>query len=247
MKKKGILSLALIAILCGCSCSNVNENTYNNAVSNFNSSDAISFTRIEKVEENNNPSSYSTTQVTGTFVFDTNRNGSVLDAKYVIEKSKGTTPISTHEYYYNSDAATLYLKKNIHSDSVTTTREPMAYDEYFNNSNCDDTACRIAMPTNIAPIYTIEDVQNFVITQEGEEAIATYNAACPYYENCKKGAVINYRVIIGGSGDIVGLYYTIQGDTTTTTISYSFTKYGSNEISIIFPNELEHYKPGKIE
>lgn len=247
MKKKGILSFIMVAILCGCSCSNVNETTYNNAVSNFNSSDAVSFTRIEKVEENDNPSSYSTTKISATFVFDNNRNGSVMDMKYTIDNSTGTTPITTYEYYYSGEASTLYRKKKIHNDSESKIKESMAYEEYFNNNNCDDTACRVAMPENIAPIFSIEDVQNFQIVQEGEEAVATYTAACPYFESCKKGTQLNYKLIIGGSGDIVGLYYTISGEKTTSTISYSFTKYGKDKIEIVFPNELKQYINGKID
>ena len=115
MKKIKLMGLTLVvgALLTGCSCSKVDENTYVNAVSAYNSSDAISFTRIEKVEEKNNQSSYSTTTINGTFIFDTNRSGNVLDVKYTIDYSKGTTPITSYEYYYNSDAAMLFRKKKI--------------------------------------------------------------------------------------------------------------------------------------
>ena len=58
MKKKGLISFVIAMLICGCSCSKVNETTYNNAVSDFNSTDAISFTRIEKTVDNNDTSIY---------------------------------------------------------------------------------------------------------------------------------------------------------------------------------------------
>ena len=247
MKLKGILSLALALIVCGCSCGRVNETTYKNAITNFNTTDAIDFERIEKIIANDDPSSYTKTVVEGTFVFDTNRSGEVMESRYLIKDYVAADNRSTLEYYYSSISNTLYRKKIIAGLSEDRIKESMEYDEYFNIHNCSTTACRIAMPTNIAPIIDIEDVNGFVIEKVEDEAIATYTAACPSYENCQGNEKIDYELIICGDGNIVGLSYTIPGQTTTTTISYHFKNYGSDKVVISFPTELESYIDGNID
>ena len=101
MKLKGILSLALALIVCGCSCGRVNETTYKNAITNFNTTDAIDFERIEKITVNDDPSSYTKTVVEGTFVFDTNRSGEIMESRYLIKDYVADDNRSTLEYYYS--------------------------------------------------------------------------------------------------------------------------------------------------
>ena len=247
MKLKGILSLALVAVICGCSCGRVNETTYKNAVINFNTTDAISFERIEKTTDKNDSSSYTKTVVEGMFIFDTNRNGEVVESKYVIKDYVVADNRSTLEYYYSSISNTLYRKKIIAGLSEDRVKESMEYEDYFNIHNCSTSSCRAAISTNIAPIINIEDVNGFVIEKEEDEAVATYTAACPTYENCQGNEKIDYKLIIGGDGNIVGLYYTIPGPTTTTTISYHFKNFGSDKVIISFPTELESYIDGNID
>ena len=70
MKKKGLISLLVAILMCGCSCGRVDESTYEHAISSFNSSDAISFTRIEKVVDKADSNSYTKTTINGSFVFE---------------------------------------------------------------------------------------------------------------------------------------------------------------------------------
>lgn len=246
MKLKGILSLALVAIICGCSCGRVNETTYNNAVSNFNSSDAISFVRISDEVDNNDSSSYKRNKINASFIFDTNRSGEVMEFYYKVEDSVMRDVNSTVEYYYSSIANTLYRKKVVTGVSEENIKEPLNYNSYFNVHNCSTVACRVAILTNIAPIFEIEDINEFIIEKVDDEAVVTYSAACPVFENCQGHEKLDYTLIIGGDGNAKNLSYEIVGETTTTKVSYAFEKFGIKNVDIIFPTELENYKDGKI-
>lgn len=247
MKKKGLISFVMAMLICGCSCTKVNETTYNNAISNYNASDAISFTRIEKVENNEDSSDYTKTTVNADIVFDTNRTGEVKEMKYTIDYATREHVTSTITYYYSDIEQTLYRHKKVTGSTDTKTKQSMNFQDYFNVHDCTTRECLVAIPTNIAPVLDIEDVNGFLIEEVDGEAIATYTALCPLYENCQGNETIDYKLIIGGNGDVAGLSYVITGETTTTTVSYSFNNFGSHNVKIAFPNELENYIEGIID
>ncbi len=246
-KTKGLISLAIVAILCGCSCGRVNETTYNNAINNFNSTDAISFTRIENVTSKADPSSYSRTIIDAKFIFDGNKNGDIVEAEYKISDYVLSTKVSSNDYYYVDVTNTLYSKKQIPGVLEERIKESTSYEDYFNIHNCSTTSCRVGIQTNLAPIFSIDDVHGFVIEKIDGEAVATFSAACPAFENCKGNEMLDYKLIIGGDGNVLSLYYTIDGKNDTTTISYKFNNYGSNDVTISFPNDLDSYIDGNID
>lgn len=247
MKLKGLLSLGLIAIICGCSCGKVNETTYINAVSNFNSSDAMSFTRIEDVFENDSSTAKTRTRVDAAFIFDVNRSGEVMEVHYKIETYDSHVLSGVLDYYYSAITHTMYREKVVSGVSGEKIKENMEYEDHFNVHGCETTACRVAILSNLAPILEIEDVNGFVIEKEDDEAVATFSAACPVYEVCKGNDKLDYTLRIGGDGNIKNLSYTISDLDTTTRISYSFTGFGANNVEIEFPSSLNGYVDGNIE
>ena len=246
--KKGFIAFVIAMLITGCSCSKVDENTYNKAINDFNSSDAIAFTRIEKVTNKVDVSDYTKTTIEAKYIFSSNRRGEVEKMEYVINKSEKEFVSETIEYYYSNSDQTMYRRKLVRPNSETKLKQNLYFDNYFSVNNCSTTECLLAIPQNLAPIYEIENVNGFLIREERGEAIATFTAACPTsYETCNGKNTLDYTVIIGGDGQISGLSYQIEGETTITTVSYSFDGFGINNVQIVFQQALYSYEEGIID
>ena len=79
MKKTKFLSLigVLAFIVGGCSCSRINEETYEKAVSIYKSSDALSFSRLEIISKKGE-TTYSRKKTDAKFIFDSKRNVTLI-------------------------------------------------------------------------------------------------------------------------------------------------------------------------
>ena len=241
MKKIGVLTL-LGMILGGCSCSKVNEDTYESAASVFSSTDGIAFSRIETIQTANEDIK-TRKKVDAKYVFDSNKN--VISMQYERTTSKLSEASNTNigsdvvtKYYYNGERKTLYT----YSDSVNKYKQKdVNYNDVF-NINISEGDELLMIVGSFAPIFKLNEVEGFTIEKEDDKAVVNFHAVCPSYENCTSGSeVIEYEYVIGSDGNIESLSYVITNGSTTNTINYVFHAYGSNNVNIEFPSDLESY------
>jgi len=143
--KKGFIAFVIAMLITGCSCSKVDENTYNKAVNDFNSSDAIAFTRIEKVTNKVDVSDYTKTTIEAKYTFSSNRNGEVKKMEYSINKSIKEFVSESIVYYYSDSDQTLYRRKMVTTNMVNRTKQMIYFDNYFKVNRCDSRECLIAI------------------------------------------------------------------------------------------------------
>lgn len=238
-KKIGVLSL-LAMMLVGCSCSKVDETTYEKAVNVYDTTDGINFSRVETITVADEDI-YTRKKITAGYLFDSNKN--VKEMEYIITTYKMSTAgssISNNvvKYYYSLDKQTLYTQES----SVERYKETnVTYNEKF-NINVSEGDQMLMIVGNFAPIFKLNEVSEFTITKNNGKAEVSFLAVCPNYESCSSNSeLIKYNYVIGESGTIESLTYDIVIGDTTHNIKYTFHSYGSNNVVISFPNDLESY------
>lgn len=246
MKKGKILwSFALVSTLvCGCSCSKVNEQTYENAVNTLKNTDAISFSRIEEIHVEGQ-STYTKKRVDANYILDANKeviNMERLLNIYDVSTSEGsTTTKETYKYYYSRERQSLYTYSKIGEIQIERYKEKnTTYNKKFNINTCDNLDCMQMIVGNFVPAYKLNELENFNIEDNDGKGIATFTATCPSFESCASNSqVINYTVNIDLNGNIESLSYSIENGNTTHSIKYVFYGYGANNVSVVFPADLE--------
>ena len=95
---------------------------------------------------------------------------------------------------------------------------------------------------NLAPIFNLNEVSEFRIDENDGGAIAQFKTTCPSYEHCLNNSqMIDYVVEIDTNGNIASISYDIVNTDVTYSIKYTFFGYGSNNVNIDFPTNLESY------
>jgi hypothetical protein len=248
MKKIKLMGLTLVAgaLLTGCSCSKVDENTYVNAVSAYNSSDAISFSRIEIITKEGEDS-YTRKKIDAKYVFSSNKEVSKMQYSRIDTVNSNGGASSTSEIaetYYNSETNTIYNYFREGTQQVYRYKESnKAYNAKYNVNACNDLDCYRMIVGNFAPIFALDEVMNFVIKDNDGKGEATFKAVCPSFENCASSSqLIEYNLTIGENGNIESLSYEIVNGDSTHTINYTFYSYGSNNVEVDIPKDLSSYK-----
>jgi hypothetical protein len=91
-------------------------------------------------------------------------------------------------------------------------------------------------------IIVKEDTRTALEKQADDKAEVKFYAVCPSYEKCAGSSeIIEYNYVIGNNGTIESIAYDIVNDDTTYSIRYTFYGYGSNNVKIELPSDLESY------
>ena len=247
MKKWRLLSgiIALTSFIGGCSCSKVDDSTYISAVETYKNTDAIGFTRVEiiKVE---GQTTYVRKKVEANYIFDSNKDVERMSYSLLVTEnnSGGGSDVSlSSTYHYSKDSETLYNHYKIgKSQEERYKYTNTTYSDNFNANKCNDSNCNLMILTNLAPIYSFDEISEFRIEEKDGGAIAHYKGICPGYENCASNSqMLDYTMRINKDGNIESLSYEIVNGSTTNTITYGFSGYGSNEVVVILPAQLDSY------
>ena len=251
MNKSGFFAaFAMGALLVsGCSCSRIDENTYSSAVSTYKTTDAISFTRVEDVHQAGQVM-YTRKKSDGQFVFDS--NGKVETMQYFTSYSDvGTNGANTvrqiNRYYYNGSNNTYYTYFRDGENQLLRYKEVVnSYEDRININTCDDSDCYLRISKNFAPVYNLNEISNFTIKNENGKGRATFKGICPGFENCASNdQMLDYEVVVGTNGNLELLTYTIVNGDVTYNITYNFAGFGSNNVNITLPAELDNYSDKK--
>ena len=239
VKKIGVLSL-LGMLIVGCSCSKVDESTYQAAVNVYEETDGIYFSRVETISVDGEDT-YTRKKISAKYLFNSNNmvtNMEYIRSVYTVSSSGANISDSTTKYYYSAERRTLYT----HLSSVNRYKKTdVTYDEVF-NINVSQGDEMLMIKGNFAPMFQLNEIEDFNIEDDNGKAIVTFAAICPSYEKCASNSdVLTYNYIIGTDGNIESLSYEIVNCDTTHTISYTFYSYGSNNVNIEFPADLESY------
>lgn len=247
MKKGKILGfLAIVASLtCGCSCSKIDDTTYENAVNVYKNTDAISFSRIEIIQ-NEGETSYTRKKTDARYLFNANKQVTGMEHSLTYSDASpngGSAITKTIKNYYSGERATLYTYSKIGESQLERSKESnVSYDSKFNVNVCDSLDCLNMIVGNFAPIFNLNEVSEFVINDVNGKGEVSFKAVCPSFESCSNSSqIINYNLTIGTDGNIETLSYDIVNGVTTYSIKYTFYGYGSNNVTIEFPSDLESY------
>lgn len=243
MKRIKFLCLLAIGILTvsGCSCSKINQETYEKAIKNYNTTDAMEFSRIEIISTAGE-SIYQRKKIEAKFIFDSNRNVSKMEYSLLVSEGNSggaSTEINQSvKYFYNND--TMYTYSKLGSSQLEKYKETgLSYEDKFNVNTCQDNDCMLLIEQNIVPVFALNSVTFFEISEEGK---ATFKASCPTFENCaSSNELIEYTVVIDKDANIKTIAYEIVNGEITYSIKYSFNKFGSNNVNIQFSGELDSY------
>ena len=247
MKTKKILALLVLPLLIGgCSCSKVNEKTYENAYSNIKSTDAIYFTRIEEIKENGE-TTYLRKRVDAKYYFTT--TGQVDKMEYSLTYTdttvNGLSDVrQVSKFYFDRSSHTYYTYKKVGSTQEYKYKEnAFNYDDMINVTKCgDDKDCILMMVVNLVPAKGLNEVEDFTINDDDGEGIVSYKAVCPSFEACSDSSqVLDYKLTINKNGEFSTLSYVITNNDVETTVKYTFLGIGSNNVSIEFPSDIETY------
>jgi len=248
MKKFKLLGVLLFVatFICGCSCAKVDETTYENAVNAYKNTDGISFSRVETIVSNNEPNMYSRKKVDATFVFDSNREVSSMQYSFVKSEgsiANGVNISETKEYYYSQERETLYTYQQMSEIQLQRYKESgVTYNSKFNVNSCEDRDCMLLIVGNFAPIFNLNEVSEFRIEENDGGAIASFKTTCPNYEHCESSSqMIDYVVELDPNGNIASISYDIVNKDINYSIKYTFFGYGSNNVKVDFPANLESY------
>lgn len=243
MKKIKLLSLLLAfpLILSGCGCNRISQETYTRAVDNFNNTDALEFSRIEVITKDGEKF-YERKKIDSKIVFGPNK--SVIKMYYSLLVTEGSTGGSSTEtnkylqYHYVNNYLYTYLKEG--GNQLDEYKEKIgAYDNAFNINTCEDNDCMLLIDKNIAPVFKIDSLENFEISKDG---VAKFKSSCPSFENCdSNNELIDYVVTVDKDANIKTISYDIKKNDITYSIKYSFSAYGSNNVDIVFPGNLDTY------
>lgn len=247
MKKIKILGLILAvgALVCGCSCSKADEDTYANAVSTYKSTDAISFSRLETIAKEGE-ATYTRKLIDAKYAFDSNKKVSKMEYSNTVSiasNNGGTHTQEVTKYYYDNEKTTMYTYYKEGNQTEDSYKESdMLYEDKFNINTCMTSDCLRMIVGSFAPIFELNEVSNFSIEGEKEIARVSFSAICPSYENCASNSqLLNYEMTIGSDGNIETLEYEIVNGVNTHVIKYTFYDYGSNNVKVVLPNYLESY------
>ena len=253
MKKIKFLSMIALAssLVAGCSCSKVDESTYESAVSAFKSTDAISFVRVETIITEG-ASTYDRKRVEASYIFDSNKKVDLMsyslhETTEINSAGSGGGRSDIRNYYYDNSESTLYKYEKIgDSDAVGTRYTNTDYDSRFNSIKCDSNDCLFMVVGNLAPVYTLDEITEFNIQEDEDSAVVTYKGICPGYENCENNSqMIDYTIRINSDGNIESLSYNVVNGKTTHSIKYAFSAYTTNKVSITLPSEIKNYEEEK--
>ena len=239
VKKLGILSM-LSMIIVGCSCSKVDEKTYESAVNVYETTDGIYFTRLETIIVDGKDTQ-TRKKIEAKYLFDINKNVMSMDySRSIYERSSVGSDISssTTKYYYDGFARTLYTQLN----SVNRYKQSgITYDEAF-NINVSQYDELLMIKGYFAPVFKLNEVSEFEIKEDDGIANVSFYAVCPSYEKCNSNSeILKYKYVIGRDGTIESISYDIVNGDTTYSIRYTLHAYGSNNVKIKFPEDLESY------
>ena len=243
--KKLLPICALFALLVtGCSCSKATEKTYENAYSVYKNTDAIKFTRIEEIRETGK-TTYLQKRVDASFLFDT--NGEVVKMHYTLKytdvSNSGSSSLKqTNEYYFDRNLQEFYSYSKVGATQEIKNKEHIAhYSDKIDINKCDNRDCYLMILANLTPIKRLDEVTGFTIEDENGEGIVSYTAVCPSFEECNNSSqTLDYSLTIDKKGNISRLSYVIPNEDLETTVKYTFHGYGSNNVSIDFPNTLRN-------
>ena len=238
-KKLGVLAL-LSMLIVGCSCSKVDEKTYEAAVNTYETTDGIYFTRIETIIVEGQDTQ-TRKKIDAKYLFNSNKD--VMGMEYtraIYQRSSAGSDISssTTKYYYNGDTRTLYTQLN----SVNRYKKTdVSYDDVF-NINVSQYDELLMIKGYFAPVFKLNEVSEFDISEEEGKANVSFYAVCPSYEKCNNNSeIIEYKYVISTDGTIESIAYDIVNGETTYSIRYNLYAYGSNNVKIKFPTDLENY------
>ena len=247
MKKLKLMGLTMMvgALLTGCSCSKVDEDTYNNSVSFYKSTDAIAFSRIEVISKEGEDN-HTRKKIDAKYTFDTNREVSSMEySRSVTVTSNGgaSTTSEIAKHYYNSQTNTVYSYSKLGNQQEERYKETnKSYNARFNVNACQDLDCSRMIVGNFAPIFELDEVSDFTIEDVDGKGEVSFKAICPSYESCTSTSqLLDYSLTIGEDGNIESMSYEIVNGDTTHTISYTFYAYGTINVKIEFPSNLESY------
>lgn len=239
IKKFGILSLVAL-IVSACSCSKVDEKTYENAVSIYQETDAIYFSRLENIEVAGNDTQIKK-RVDAKYLFNSNKEVVLMDYSRTEHQTTnlGTNiGSSTMKYYYSGELKTLYTSL----DGVSRYKYTgVKYNDVF-NVNVSQYDELLMIVGSFAPVFKLNEVAEFSITEADDKAEVSFYAVCPSYEKCNSSSeIIEYNYVIASDGTIESIAYDIVNMDTTYSIRYTFYSYGSNNVKIQLPADLETY------
>lgn len=247
MKKFKMLALvmAIGALVCGCGCSKVDENTYTNAVNTYKNTDAISFTRLEMISKQGE-TTYTRKKTDAKYTM--NASKTVVDMEYshtvsTASNSGGSTTNEVTKYYYVNETSTLYTYTKTGTKNEQQYKESnIGYNDRFNINSCTDAECLRMIVGSFAPVFDLNEITNFAIVGEDGNAKVSFSAVCPSYENCESNSqLLDYNLTISSDGNIESMEYEIVNGDTTYTVKYTFYAYGSNNVKINFPSNLSSY------
>lgn len=234
----------LICLISGCGCNKISEENYQGAVSTFKNTDGLSFSRLEIIRKKGE-TTYERKKTDAKYVFDSGKNVKFMQyAKTEGEgnNSGGVSIKKTTKYYYNIDDSYFYVHSIVGESELNRYKEvASSYNEKFNVNVCDDIDkdCLLLVSTNLAPVFNLNEVSDFSINDDG---VATFNAICPSFEHCSGNSqVLEYVVTLDDDGNIGFIEYEIENGDLIYSIKYSFDGYGSNNVSVNFPSDLESY------
>ena len=207
MKKTKFLSLicVLAFIVGGCSCKKIDEETYENAVSIYKSSDALSFSRLEIISKKGE-TTYSRKKIDAKYIFDSKRNVTLMQYSRVEGEGSNTGGNSikdTIKYYYSLDEGYFYVHSIIGESNLDRYKEEaVSYNSKFNVNVCDDTDkdCLLLISNNLAPVFNLNEVSDFNVN---DDSTITFKAVCPNYEHCSSNSeIIDYTITLNDDGNI---------------------------------------------
>lgn len=246
MKKSRIVSILslFVVLISGCSCNKVSEETYANAVNIYETTDAIEFTRIETITTEG-VDTYTRVKIEAKYTFDINKK--VMEMEYTrneadISSAGNNISDKTTQYYYDGIANVLYTHLPNISGGEKIKETNITYEEKF-NVNVSQGYELLMIKGYFAPIFKLNEAADFVIEDQDGGAVVRLMAVCPNFENCKDSSeVLIYKYTIGKDGTIQSLSYEIENDNVVRKVNYKFHNYGSNNVKIVTPNDLEGYK-----
>lgn len=228
-----------LSLVLGCSCSKVNEETYDKAYQKLVDSKGYKFRRTESITGENNKSYTYVSEVE--FLFDDNKN--VLYMSYEKDGSE-YAPTSHVLYKYFKDSQTLY--KNINS---TTTKETgIKYSDRFSIEMCGDSDydCKLLTNNFIFPRININNVTDFKIEKEGNEAVATFKSNIVNFEKTSNlEQLIDYTFYIDANLNITRIEYSFiskeENNTNSHVVLYEFIESDYTKIIPSLPVNSEKY------
>lgn len=248
MKKINILGiiLAISAFVGGCSCSKVSEKTYSNAVNVYKSSDAISFSRLETISKNGE-NTYTRKLTDAKYIFDASKNVAKMEYSHTVSIASTNGSSHTEEitkHYYDGEKNTVYTYYKSGSQTEESYKESnKSYSDKFNINTCVNYECLRMIVGSFAPVYELNEVDNFIIDGNKDSATINFSAICPSYEHCTSNSqLIDYTMTISSDGNIDTLEYEIINGEYTYLVKYTFYAYGSNNVKVLLPSYLENYK-----